>query len=443
MNNRWPLFVDLYELTMAQAYFFEHLDGEAVFSTFVRKLPKNRNFLIACGLVDVLNFLENFKFSSDEIDFLKSLGLFKDEFLDFLKELQFTGDVYGLREGTVFFENEPILEIKAPIIQCQLLETYILNQIQFQTMIASKGVRICSVSQDRNVVDFGSRRAHGLDAGLKAARAFYISGMSATSNVLAGKIYNIPVTGTMAHSYIQVHSTEFDAFEAFSSLYPNTVLLIDTYDVYQGIENVIKLSKKLGDKFFITGIRIDSGDIITTSKEIRKILDRAGLYKVKIIVSGSLDEYKIHEIVKENAPIDGFGVGTKAIVSEDAPYLDIVYKLTEYKGEGKFKKSKGKSTIPFQKQVYRFISEGRYSEDIISMYKEILPGNPLIIKLMEDGKIVKGAVEDLNVIRERVIKELSMLPDDLKKIEKSEMVYPVKFSPSLEKIKTTLKENHG
>ncbi|GAB6162551.1 nicotinate phosphoribosyltransferase [Desulfothermus naphthae] len=443
MNNRWPLFVDLYELTMAQAYFFEHLDDEAVFSTFVRKLPKNRNFLIACGLVDVLNFLENFKFSSDEIDFLKSLGLFKDEFLDFLKELQFTGDVYGLREGTVFFENEPILEIKAPIIQCQLLETYILNQIQFQTMIASKGVRICSVSQDRNVVDFGSRRAHGLDAGLKAARAFYISGMSATSNVLAGKIYNIPVTGTMAHSYIQVHSTEFDAFEAFSSLYPNTVLLIDTYDVYQGIENVIKLSKKLGDKFFITGIRIDSGDIITTSKEIRKILDRAGLYKVKIIVSGSLDEYKIYEIVKENAPIDGFGVGTKAIVSEDAPYLDIVYKLTEYKGEGKFKKSKGKSTIPFQKQVYRFISEGRYSEDIISMYKEILPGNPLIIKLMEDGKIVKGAVEDLNTIRERVKKELSMLPDDLKKIEKSEMVYPVKFSPSLEKIKTTLKENHG
>ena len=438
MDMNSPLFVDLYELTMAQGYFLENLNGEAVFSTFVRKLPDNRNFLIACGLADVLSFLENFKFSSEDIDYLKSLGLFKDEFLDFLKELRFTGDVYALKEGTIFFENEPILEIKAPIIQCQLLETYVLNQIQLQTMLVTKGARICSVAQDRNVVDFGSRRAHGLDAGLKAARAFYISGMSATSNVLAGKIYNIPVTGTMAHSYIQVHSNEFEAFETFSSIYPRTILLIDTYDIYEGIENVIKLSKKLGDKFSITGIRIDSGDIITTSKEIRKILDRAGLYNVKIIVSGSLDEYKIYEIVKENVPIDGFGVGTKAIVSEDAPFLDIVYKLTEYKGEGKFKKSKGKSTIPFQKQVYRHIDGGKYREDVISKYNEVLPGNPLIIKVMENGRLRDGAVEELDIIKERVKKELSMLPDNLKKLQKSEEPYPVKFSPSLEKIRISL-----
>ncbi len=205
----------------------------------------------------------------------------------FLKELRFTGDVYALKEGTLFFENEPIIEIKAPIIQCQLLETYVLNQIQLQSMLATKGVRICSVSQDRDVVDFGSRRAHGIDAGLKAARSFYISGMNATSNVLAGKIYNIPVTGTMAHSYIQVHSDELEAFKAFSSIYPDTILLIDTYDIYKGLENVIELSYKLGDKFSIKGVRIDSGDLIETSKKIRRILDKAGLYQVKIIASGS------------------------------------------------------------------------------------------------------------------------------------------------------------
>lgn len=440
MGDIGPLFVDLYELTMAQAYFSEHYDKEAVFSTFVRKLPKNRNFLIACGLEDVLSFLENFKFNDRDIDFLYSLKIFKDDFLDYLKGIKFTGDVFALKEGTVFFENEPIIEVKAKIIEAQLLETYVLNQIQLQTLLATKGARVCVAAKDRDVVDFGSRRAHGTDAAIKAARAFYIAGMKATSNVLAGKIYNIPVTGTMAHSYIQVHESEIVAFEHFSSLYPETTLLVDTYSVEKGIKNVIELAKKLGDNFKVKAIRIDSGDIIETSKVARKILDREGLYQVKIFVSGGLDEYEIENIVKKNAPIDGFGVGTKVIVSEDVPCLDIVYKLTEYSGEGKFKKSKGKKTVPFKKQVFRFVENGKYKEDLIGLYKEVLPGMPLISKVMEKGKRTEDGKESLQIIRDRCQEEIKRLPKELLSNTKIRNPYPVNYSYSLQKVMLDIEE---
>lgn len=442
MHSPCSLFVDLYELTMAQAYFFEGLNKEAVFSTFVRKLPRNRNFLVACGLSDVLDFLENLHFTAQDIDYLNSLNIFKSEFLDFLKELKFTGDVYALKEGTVFFENEPLVEIVASLIQGQILETFVLNQLQLQTILATKGARVFLASKDRDLIDFGSRRAHGIDAGLKAARAFYIAGMKATSNVEAGKKYNIPVTGTMAHSYVQVHRDEFSAFKGFSSLYPNTILLIDTYSIEHGLENIIKLAKELKDKFQIQGVRIDSDDLINVSKMVRRTLDREDLYQLKIFVSGGLDEYSIQEIDKENAPIDGFGVGTKAIVSEDSPYLDIVYKLTQYNGEGKIKTSKDKGTLPFQKQIFRYLDQGIYKEDIIAIHKEVIPGNPLLVKVMEKGKKTKQGLEDLEQIRNRWFEESKKLPPPLLSIIKTRQPYKVRLSQRLEKELAKLKETH-
>ncbi len=425
------LFVDLYELTMAQAYFFEGLKGEAVFSLFVRRLPSSRNFLVACGIEDALTFLENVRFSREDIEYLSSLGLFKDEFLHWLSGFKFSGSVYALPEGTVFFGNEPILEVVAPVLEAQLMETYLLNQIQFQTLLATKGARISISSGDRRVVDFGCRRAHGMDAGLKAARAFYVGGVQATSNVMAGHRYGIPVTGTMAHSYVQVHGDELEAFKRFSALYPETILLIDTYSIEQGVRQVIKLSHILGENFRVQGIRIDSSDLIEVSKKVRKLLDEAGLYQVKIFVSGGLDEYSISEIVRQNVPVDGFGIGTKSIVSSDCPYLDIVYKLVQYDGEGKLKTSAKKTTIPFQKQIFRYVEDGYYKGDIIAIHSEILPGNPLIKEMMREGKRLFPP-EELSVVQARCREELKRLPPHLLSLSKTSSPYPVTLSDMLE-----------
>src|SRR6056297_1763247 len=341
-NDTEVLFTDLYELTMLQGYFHLSMHDQAVFSLFIRKLPQHRNFFIFCGLADILCFLENLRFKDKDIQYLHSLGLFSDDFLQSLADFCFTGDVFAMPEGTVCFANEPLLEIRAPIAQAQLLETFILNQVHYQTLAASKAVRVKLAAEDRNVFDFRLRRIHGLDAGLKSARAFYIVGIDSTSNVYAGYIYGIPVSGTMAHSFIQAHNDELEAFQAFTELYPETILLVDTYDSLLGVKKVVELAQSLGKDFHVKGIRIDSSDLIGLSYQIRDILDSAGLYQVKIFASGGLDEFDISNMVQQRSPIDGFGVGTKMGVSNDLPYLDMVYKLTIYAGQGCFKKSPGK-----------------------------------------------------------------------------------------------------
>ena len=426
------LHTDLYELTMLQAYHTSGLDKESVFSLFVRKLPASRNYLLACGLEDVLDYLEGLRFTSREIDYLHSLDLFGDEFLEWLRSFSFSGDVFAMPEGTPFFANEPLLEVIAPIGQAQLLETFILNQIHFQTLAASKASRVVTAAGDRAVVDFGFRRMHGLDAGTKGARAFSIAGVGATSNVYAGLRYGLPVTGTMAHSYIQAHVDEMEAFRSFSAVYPETILLIDTYDILEGVRKVIRLAQELGPDFKVRGLRIDSNHLTETAAQVRKMLDSAGLYQVKIFASGGLDEYAIEELARNKAPIDGFGVGTNMGVSKDAPYLDIVYKLTEYDGEGRLKSSPGKTTLPGKKQVFRKEENGRYVEDTICGRNETFPGRPLLSKVMENGKRLQESREDLESIKQRCSLELSKLPENLLRLEPAQDSYPVRISESLQ-----------
>ena len=291
------LFTDLYQLTMLQAYFEERMTERAVFSLFVRRLPPRRNFLIACGLNAVLDYLENLRFTQQDLAYLDSLEIFSDRFLTWLADFRFTGDVHAVREGTPIFANEPILEVEAPLPEAQLIETFVMNQVQLQAMLASKAHRVVTAARGRSVIDFGARRMHGTDAALNAARAFWIAGVNATSNVLAGKRFGIPVAGTLAHSYIQAHGDEAAAFRAFANLYPDTVLLVDTYDTLAGVQKVIELAKRLGEYFKVRAVRLDSGDLLDLSLQARAALDQAGLHNIQIIASGSLDEYEIDALV--------------------------------------------------------------------------------------------------------------------------------------------------
>lgn len=303
MLTNLALFTDLYELTMAQAYFDEEMTDDAVFSLFVRRLPPQRNFLLACGLDTVLDYLENLHFDADDLDYLASLGEFSDRFLEYLRDFRFSGSVYAVPEGTPVFANEPILEVVAPILEAQIIETFIMNQIHVQTVLSSKAQRVVMAAEGRSVVDFGSRRVHGIDAALKAARAFYIGGVAATSNVLAGKIYRIPVAGTMAHSYIQAHDDEREAFRRFAQHYPGTVLLVDTYDTLEGVRQIIELANTQGEAFKISAVRLDSGDLLALSIEVRELLDQAGLGTVEIVASGGLNEDDISQLVSAGARI--------------------------------------------------------------------------------------------------------------------------------------------
>ena len=333
--HNFAIFTDLYELTMLQAYVEEGMEEQATFSLFTRRLPERRNYLLACGLDDVLSYLETLRFDEESLKYLASLGRFKNSFLAWLRDFRFTGDVHAIPEGTPVFANEPILEITAPIAEAQLAETFVVNQIHLQTTLASKAARVVTAARDRAVVDFGARRIHGTDAAIKAARAFYIAGVAATSNVLAGKIYGLPVTGTMAHSFVQAWDDEKDAFRSFVRLYPDTVLLVDTYDTLKGVGRVCELARELGDQFKVRAVRLDSGDLAELARRTRETLDAAGLGKVEIFASSGLDEDVIDDLVTRGAPITGFGVGTKMGVSEDAPSLDIAYKLCAYAGQGR------------------------------------------------------------------------------------------------------------
>ncbi|MBI2656807.1 nicotinate phosphoribosyltransferase [Candidatus Woesearchaeota archaeon] len=376
-EKNFALLTDLYELTMCASYFDSKVKDVATFDLFIRQLPKNRSYFVAAGLEDVLDYLKNLKFTEEHIEFLKSKNIFKGDFLNYLKNFKFTGDVFAVPEGTIIFPNEPVLSVTAPIIEAQLVETFLLNAINLQTTIATKASRVVLAARQKPVVDFSLRRTQGADAGMKAARASYIAGCIGTSNVLAGMKYKIPIYGTMAHSFVMAFEKEEESFEAYSKTFPDaSTFLVDTYDTLAGIENASIAAKKLekqGHK--LIAIRLDSGDLVSLSKTARKILDKNGLKYVSIFASGNLDEYKIEELLRKNSMIDVFGVGTSMGVSSDAPYCDVVYKLVELSDGGKLlptmKLSKGKVTYPGKKQVYRIVDrKGSYAGDILALRDE-------------------------------------------------------------------------
>jgi nicotinate phosphoribosyltransferase len=423
------LFTDLYELTMLQAYLAEGMTGTAVFTLFVRRLPLHRNFLVACGLESVLASLEALRFTDDDLDYLRSLNTFSGGLLEWLRHFTFTGDIDAVPEGTALFADEPILEIVAPIGQAQLVETMVMNRVHTSTLLASKAARVVAAARGTTVVDFGARRTHGLDAALLAARASYIAGVKATSNVLAGKRYGIPVAGTMAHSYIQAHAGESDAFRAFAREFPGTTLLVDTYDTLEGVRRVVELMTQ-PDPIAISAIRLDSGDLVTLSRAARQMLDAAGLQHVDIFASSDLDEWRIETLLQAGAPIDGFGVGTSMSVSNDAPSLDIVYKLSEYAGEGRTKLAPGKPVLPGRKQVFRQSTDERASGDIIARAGETLEGRALLQPVMRGGRRTTAA-EDLPSIRGRAAAEIAALPERLTALSPADPPYPVRTSPAL------------
>lgn len=434
------LFTDLYELTMLQAYLEEGMTDRAVFSLFVRRLPEHRNFLLACGLEPVLAYLEQLRFTNDDIAYLRSLGRFSDRFLSWLGDLRFEGDVYAVPEGTPVFADEPILEVVAPIAQAQLVETFVMNQIHLHTVLASKAARIVTAARGRTVIDFGARRMHGIDAALKAARAFHIAGVHGTSNVLAGKIYGIPVAGTMAHSYVQAHDDEREAFRAFARTFPGTILLVDTYDTLEGVRRVIELVRGAPDQFKISAVRLDSGDLGALARQTRRLLDGAGLNEIGIFASSGLDEHEIAALVEADAPIGGFGVGTGMGVSSDAPSLDIAYKLSEYGGEGRTKLSRGKPILPGRKQVFRQEARGRAVGDVIGRAGEALDGRPLLQLVMRAGQRTREGYGDLESARRRAADELARLPSHVTTLGPANPPYPVSVSAALRQFHTEVRE---
>jgi nicotinate phosphoribosyltransferase len=414
-----PLSTDLYELNMVQAYLDRGEDKEAVFEFFVRRLPARRSFLLAAGLEDALAYLESLRFSPAELDWLKSTGRFRANLLDYLRDFRFTGDVHAIPEGTVCFPGEPLIRITAPLMQAQLIETRLINILHFQTLIASKAARMVLAAPGKILSDFGLRTAHGAEAGLFSARASYIAGFAGAANVLAGQRYGIPIVGTMAHSYVQVHGDEMQAFEDFARARPEgVILLIDTYDTEQGARKVVELYPKLkADGIIVRGVRIDSGDLIAMAKKVRRILDDGGCKDVMILVSGGVDENVLMDMKAQNAPIDGFGIGVSLDVSTDAPALDCAYKLQEYAGEPRRKLSEGKVTWPGRKQVWRaYDAQGRMQGDMLSIESDRQNGETLIQQVMRGGKRIAPA-PTLAQMRERAARDLARLPEPLKRLE--------------------------
>lgn len=421
------LFTDLYELTMAQAYVAEGMLEPATFSLFYRSLPDDRNYVLSCGVEDVADFLCSMRFSDDDLEYLRSVGKFSDAFLDYLAGFRFTGDVLAVPDGTPMFPDEPMVEVTAPAPEAQIVETWVINQMHVQSVLATKAARIVTAAGDRAVLDFGLRRIHGADNGLKAARAFHVAGVAATSNVLAGRVYGIPIAGTMAHSYVQAHDDEMDAFRAFVAEFPETVLLVDTYDTMAGIDKVVALKRELGAHFRVRGVRIDSGDLGELSRRAREKLDAAGLNELQIVASGGLDEFAIGRLLEGGAPIDGFGVGTAMGVAPDAPDLDIAYKLVAYAGRGRMKLSTGKPTLPGAKQVFR-TADG----DVIGRREETLDGEPLLEPFVENGARTRPA-DSPGRARERAGERLAALPDTIRSIHRTERDWPVALSDALER----------
>lgn len=438
------LFTDLYELTMGVVYHAEGMNSPATFEMFVRGLPPGRNFLVAAGFEQVLDYLEGLRFSAGDIDYLRSLGQFEDSYLDMLSRLRFTGDVWAMPEGSVFFPNEPLIRITALRIEAQLVETFVLNCINFQSMVASKAARIAIASEGRPFADFSGRRDHGYDAALLVARASYIAGAMGTSSIEAGQRFGIPLAGTMAHSYVMSFDRELDAFVAYLRAFPSRpTLLIDTYGNANGARNAVEAARQAASFGATLGaVRIDSGDFESESRVVRAILDEAGLEEVRIFVSGDLDEYAIAKLLAAGAPVDAFGVGTRMGVSADAPYLPGVYKLVEDESGGRLKLSAGKESLPGRKQVYRqFDAPGLMAGDTISLHDEPgVPGEPLLQQVMRGGARVATSPGLLDV-RERCARQLEALPPGLRSLE-TNAPYPVSVSKGLAAMRDGMAANH-
>jgi nicotinate phosphoribosyltransferase len=446
-----PLLTDFYQLTMAQAYLAAGLDVRATFELFVRSLPPGRNVLLTCGLDDALRFLERMRYDAAAVEWLRSLGRFSEAFLEALGGLRFTGDVRAVAEGTPVFAGEPILEVTAPIAEAQLAETFLLNQVHLQTLLASKAARVVAAARGRTVVDFGLRRAHGTDAGLRGSRALYVGGVDATSNVLAGRVYGIPLAGTMAHSWVLAHDDEAAAFRAFTAEFPDTVLLVDTFDTLAGVRRVAALARELGGDFRVRAIRLDSGDLAALARDARAILDAAGLERVEIFASGGLDELDVRDLVDAGAPITGFGVGTRMNVSADRPWLDAAYKLVEVAGRPRMKLSAGKGNLPGRKQVFRLSRDGEDVGDLVARRGETaadavriwsgagLEARPLLQPVMAGGERLPAGHVALAEARDRAREGLARLPSRILALERAEPPYPVEIGPELAKAAAALR----
>ncbi|MCF8721515.1 nicotinate phosphoribosyltransferase [Nitrospina gracilis] len=428
------LLTDLYQLTMYKSYLDQEMTRPAVFEFFVRDLPSRRNFLMCAGVEPVLRYLETLRFSPQELDALKRSGRFTDEFLDHLQGFRFTGDVDAMPEGTVFFSNEPVLRITAPMPEAQFVETRVINLLHYSILVASKAARCVLAARGKaHLVDFGLRRAHGAEAGWLAARSAYLAGFDGTATVLAEATDGIPLYGTMAHSYVQAHNSEEEAFREFCRSWPqNNVLLLDTYDVMRATEIVIKLSGKLKKEGIrIRGVRLDSGDMQAQALEVRKRLDEAGLQHIKIFASGNLDEHEIAQYAANSIPVEGFGVGTRLVVSDDAPFLECAYKLQEYDGKPRRKRSTGKATLPGAKQVFRSQdAHGQFTGDHLGLADEKLEGETLLAPMMRGGRRLRPPVS-LQAQRTHAARQLQSLPESLRSLDAAEP-YPVAVSEALQ-----------
>jgi nicotinate phosphoribosyltransferase len=427
-----PLLTDLYQLNMIQAYLDHGETNTAVFELFFRTLPRRRGFLLAAGLEQTLDYFETLHFSAAEIEWLGSTGRFKKNLLDYLGTFRFSGDVHAMPEGTAVFASEPVLRVTAPLPQAQFVESRLINILHFQSLVAAKAARIVLAAPGKVLVDFGLRRAHGAEAGLMAARASYIAGFAGTATVLAGEMFGIPLYGTMAHSFIEAFDDEGTAFEAFARARPdNLVLLLDTYDTEAAARKVVTLAPRLkAAGITLRAVRLDSGDLITLSKSVRSILDNGDLRDVTIFVSGGLDEDALAGFIRAGAPIDGIGIGTSMTTSSDVPAIDCVYKLQEYAGVARRKKSENKATWPGRKQVWRrYGADGRMAGDTLALEGHDKPGEGLLRLVMQNGRRVRPS-PPLDDIRQRVMRDLERLPESLRRLEAG-TTYPVDVADEL------------
>jgi nicotinate phosphoribosyltransferase len=436
------LFTDLYELTMSQAFLRQGMSATATFSLFTRTYPPNRGYFVSAGLEDVLDYLSNLNFSERAIDYLRATDIFSDDFLEYLSGVRFTGSVRAIPEGRLYFTDEPAVEITAPLIEAQLAETFIINQVNLQSMLATKAARCVWAAKGRGIADFASRRTQGTDAALKMARASYIAGFSSTSNVLAASLYGMPPAGTMAHSFISSFPSELAAFRAYAASFPDrTILLLDTYDTIAGTWNAVQVAKEMeagGTR--LMAVRLDSGDFDDLSRKVRKILNESGFDDVKILASGGLDEYELETLVNDGAPIDLFGVGTKAGVSADAPWSDMAYKLVCFDDRPVMKLSPEKMSLPGAKQVFRTKdANGMFAKDIIALHDEELPGGlPLLEEVMRNGKRT-GQPVTLEEVRKKFQEDFSSL-DGRFKVLNNPPRFPVSISGKLERLTSEVRE---